>query len=204
MEFSRDAIEQLDKEFRRNLINSLSGLKTAFLCGTVSLNGIPNLSLISSVVHVGANPPLLGMIIRPPSVPRHTLTNLLHTGFFTLNLVSREFLEQAHQAAARYPAEKSEFDAVGLTPLYTEKLPAPYVKESSLRIGLKLAGRMNIDLNDTVFIIGEIQEILLPDDAANADGTINFATLDPALVGGLDAYHRATFIKRLPYPKATR
>ncbi len=113
MHFNRQALDQLEDRFRARLINSLSGFKSANLIGTISDNGITNLSIVSSVFHIGANPPLVGMIIRPHSVTRDTLENIINTRQYTINQVSDRIWQQAHQCSARYDADISEFDVVG-------------------------------------------------------------------------------------------
>ncbi|MFT6737257.1 MAG: flavin reductase (DIM6/NTAB) family NADH-FMN oxidoreductase RutF, partial [Kangiellaceae bacterium] len=71
--FNERAILDLPQRTRANFINSLSGFKSANLIGTQSIEGVNNLSMVSSVFHVGANPPLIGMLIRPHTVKRDTL-----------------------------------------------------------------------------------------------------------------------------------
>jgi len=66
--------------WRRHLINSISGYKSANLVGTISPDGVPNLSLISSLVHLGATPPLQGFVMRPLSVERQTYEYIKSTG----------------------------------------------------------------------------------------------------------------------------
>lgn len=77
MKFDTQALNQLDTRFRAHLINGLSGFKSANLIGSVDGNRQLNLSIVSSIVHLGANPPLIGMVIRPNTVPRHSLS-LIH------------------------------------------------------------------------------------------------------------------------------
>lgn len=72
MELNKEEILHYEKNYRANLINSVSGFKSANLIGTVSSKGNTNLAIFSSVIHVGANPPLIGLLMRPVSVPRHT------------------------------------------------------------------------------------------------------------------------------------
>ena len=60
MHFDEEQIENLDKIFRINLINSCSGYKSANLIGSISDNGVKNLAVFSSITHLGSNPPLLG------------------------------------------------------------------------------------------------------------------------------------------------
>ena len=72
----RSDIEAMEKRSRANLVNSLAGYKSANLLGSVNGRGQTNLALMSSVLHIGAHPPLVGVLIRPHSVPRHSLENL--------------------------------------------------------------------------------------------------------------------------------
>lgn len=80
MILTHDAILRLDTRQRAALINSLSGFKSLNLIGSISSSKITNLAIFNSVFHLGANPPLMGFIIRPDSVDRHTLQNILDTG----------------------------------------------------------------------------------------------------------------------------
>ena len=73
MHFNEEEIEDLEKIYRVNLINSCSGYKAANLIGTVSENN-NNLAIFSSLVHLGSNPPLLGFFLRPTAVSYTHLT----------------------------------------------------------------------------------------------------------------------------------
>ncbi|MCK7516855.1 MAG: flavin reductase family protein [Ignavibacteriales bacterium] len=80
MIITKENILQFEKLYRTNLFNSLSGFKSANLIGTISKEGKTNLAIFSSVIHVGANPPLMGLLMRPVSVERHTYHNIKETG----------------------------------------------------------------------------------------------------------------------------
>ena len=82
-------LEDMSKIYRLNLINSVTGYKSAHLIGSQTLKGNANLAIFSSVVHLGSNPALIGFIIRPTTVPRHTYSNIKATGIFTLNAISK-------------------------------------------------------------------------------------------------------------------
>ncbi len=221
--FSRDAINGMEKRSRTNFVNSLSGFKSANLLGTRSLDGIANLALISSVFHVGANPPLLGMLMRPHTVPRHSLENLLETGVYTLNAVPVSLVEAAHQSSAKYPREDSEFDACGLSAIDSGMrggqgasaggpsvesarsgdpiVDAPYVEGSPVQIGLRLVEHHTLACNGTIVVVGEIAEVRLAADVRAEDGWLDFEALSLVTISGLDAYHGTSLIKRLPYAK---
>ena len=79
--FSKENIDALATRYKNNLINSISGYKSANLIGTQSKAGNTNLAVFNSVVHLGSNPALLGFILRPTTVPRHSYQNMKETGF---------------------------------------------------------------------------------------------------------------------------
>lgn len=198
---NRVVIDAMEKRFRANLFNSLAGYKSANLLGTVSDHQQTNLALISSVFHVGAHPPLVGMLIRPHSVPRHSLENLLQTGVYTLNVVTSSIYRQAHQTSARYERDLSEFTAVGLDEEYSDGFKAPYVAQSPIKTGLSLIETQTLKVNDTVLVIGEVLELNIDDALIAEDGQLDLNAADAVAVTGLDEYHSAASLGRLPYAK---
>jgi flavin reductase (DIM6/NTAB) family NADH-FMN oxidoreductase RutF len=140
------------------------------------------------------------MIMRPHTVTRDTLSNIKQQGFYTLNHVSTEWVDKAHQTSARYAPEESEFDAVGLTPQFSESFSAPYVQESEIKMGLKVAQHFTL-LNDTEMVIGEIQELFIPESIIDDDGYANIEQAGSACISGLDSYHSTTRIAQFSYAK---
>jgi flavin reductase (DIM6/NTAB) family NADH-FMN oxidoreductase RutF len=201
MIITKENILNSEKLYRTNFVNSLSGFKSANLIGTISSEGKTNLAVFNSVIHVGANPPLMGFLMRPVSVERHTYNNIKETGHFTINHINKGIFKQAHQTSARYDKNLSEFDEVGLTPEYTDTVKAPYVKESKVKIGLKFLEEQEIKSNGTIFIVGEVQEIILPDEVVLADGFLDIEKAETIAIGGLDSYHETERIARLSYAK---
>lgn len=201
MQLSAEAIQSLDRNYRRNLINSLPGPRGVHLIGTKGHRGIENLGVFSSVVHLGAAPPLLGFVLRPLSVPRHTYHHLLANRFFTVNTIHPELLEAAHQSSANYAEGVSEFAAVGLTPEYSERVPAPYVGESLIKIGCTLEEEHHIAANGTLFIVGRVVEIFVPDKAISESGGVDHELLQTLAVSGLDTYLKVSTAAQLPYAR---
>ena len=78
--FSKATIADLNTRYRNNLINSISGYKSANLIGSISENGTTNLAVFNSIIHLGSNPALLGFILRPTTVPRNSFSNMKKTG----------------------------------------------------------------------------------------------------------------------------
>jgi flavin reductase (DIM6/NTAB) family NADH-FMN oxidoreductase RutF len=194
-------IASLDKRNRVHLINSIVGFKCVNLIGTIDNDGNENLAIFSSVLHLGSDPALLGFIVRPASVERNTLTNLLETGCYTINHINSKIYKQAHQTSARYDVDVSEFDATHLKSEYKEGFKAPFVTESNVQIAMKFRERIDISLNDTILIIGEIEAIYFSNDCLSADGYFDIEKANTLTCSGLDSYHTTTRIDRLSYAK---
>lgn len=201
MTFTIEKLENLETRFRANLINGLSGFKSLNLIGTRSNKGIDNLATFSNVFHIGANPALCGILVRPDSVRRDTLNNIMENKSFTVNHVLPSFFKEAHQCSARYDEDSSEFDAVGLTPQFDENILAPFVKESRIKFACEMVQRLDLEINGTILIVGKIVKILLPDDCLGNDGYIDIEKAETITVSGLDSYHTTNRLARLSYAK---
>lgn len=202
MKYNLTDILDLEKPFRTNLINCLAGFKSAHLIGTKSKSGEPNLGLYTQVVHVGSNPPLLGVLFRPPVVPRHTLENIIETREFTINLVGKSILEPAHWTSAKW--EENEFEAVSLTEQYIEGTYAPFVAQSLVKMGMTFKERHVIQTNQTVLVVGQIRELIIEDGLLEPDGFLNLEKAEMLTVLGLDSYHSTNTLKRMEYAKTDR
>lgn len=199
-----DNILSLETRYRANLINSLGGFKSLALIGTKSVNGNENLATFSSFFHLGANPALCGIIIRPNEEKENTLGNIVQTKSFTINHVKESFYRQAHQCSAKYPPGFSEFEAVGLQAEYLEGIHAPFVKESSIRFACEMVQKTDIELNGTFLVIGRIVKIIVPDDCMAEDGFVDLEKAGSLTCSGLDSYHSTKRIARLSYAKVDK
>ena len=201
MLFQSSDIKAMDVRRRVAFANSLSGFKSANLVGTANAQGRTNLAIMSSAVHLGSSPLLLALIIRPGEEERHTLTNILDTGCYSLNHVTPSIVERAHQTAARYPGSVSEFDATGLTPLWQEDFGAPMVAEAGIKLGLYLREYNELKINGTHLVIGEVVFANIPAGCVLEDGSIDLAKADSVALSGLDTYSRPLTFKRMAYAK---
>ena len=157
MHFTRDQINDLEKIKKINLINSCSGYKSANLIGTISKEGITNVAVFSSVTHLGSNPPTLGFILRPTTVPRDTYKNILESGVFTINHIFEDIIEDAHHTSAKYEEAISEFDITALEDEYHNDCIAPFVKGSPVQMEMKFIEEYHIKSNNVIHIISEIK-----------------------------------------------
>ncbi len=200
--FSAADIATMDSRYRGNFINSVSGFKSASLIGTANALGQLNLAIFSNIVHLGANPALLGFVNRPREAAPHTLANIEATGVYTLNHITPNMVAQAHQTSAKYDAGVSEFDMTGLQPLLRAGCPAPFVAQSAVQLSMKLVEIVPIKHNRTFFVIGEVQDVYLSDASAIAsDGYIELSKLASITSLGMDGYYSVNKLGRYAYAK---
>jgi flavin reductase (DIM6/NTAB) family NADH-FMN oxidoreductase RutF len=194
-------IADFEKQNRINLINSIGGFKSVCLVGTQNKMNQTNLSIFSSIFHLGSNPPLFGMISRPGFSERHSLTNILQTEYYTLNHINEAIYKQAHQTSARYDANISEFDATNLNKVYKNDFFAPFVQESHVQLGMKFKDKIDLKINNTVLIIGEVIQLYFPEHCQSADGFLDIEKANTITCSGLDSYHKTVKLDRLSYAK---
>ena len=187
--FDTKDINKLHKIYKINLINSCSGFKSANLLGTISNEGITNVAIFSSVTHLGSNPPTLGFILRPTTVPRDTYKNIKETGTFTINHIWEDIIEDAHHTSAKYPEEfKGDFKA-------------PFVKNAPVQMNMKFIEEIYVPSNDVMLIVAQIQELYVNDELLQEDGLINLSLGKVVAINGLDTYATPTFKKQLSYQR---
>lgn len=199
--FSNKDISSLDKIFKINLINSCSGFKSANLLGSISKEGKTNVAVFSSVTHLGSNPPTLGFILRPTTVPRNTHKNLKDTGVFTINHIWEDVIEDAHHTSAKYPESVSEFDMTNLEEEYKGNFKAPFVKNAPVQMSMKFVEEIYVPSNDVMLIVAQIQELYVKDEILHEDGLINLSKGNVATINGLDTYAIPKFKTQLSYQR---
>ena len=201
MHLTKEDLKNLGKIKRLNIVNSISGIKSANLIGTLSKDGTPNLAVFSSVVHLGSNPAILGFILRPlHEVRRHTYENIMDTGFYTINHVHPSFIEQAHYTSAKFAPDDSEFEKCALTEEYLFDFHAPFVKESHLKIGMQLVQTIPIPANNTLLVVGEILHVLLPEAMMDEKGHLNLSDTGVG-ISGLNSYYSLEKMAQFPYAR---
>ena len=186
MHYNKQDISDWDRVLRLKIINSVTGIKPANLIGTVGNNGITNLAIFSSVVHLGSSPALLGFIARPRTdAVGHTLDNIIEIGHYTINHIHPEQTEQAHYTSAKFEPSISEFDVCGFTKEYIDGFKAPFVQESQFKIAMKFVETIDIS-NGTKLVIGEIEHLILPDIDLN-EGDLDLEQSKSVGISGLNS-----------------
>ncbi|GGI57706.1 flavin reductase family protein [Winogradskyella haliclonae] len=199
--FSIDDINEMHHLYRINLINSCSGYKSANLIGTKDKDGNSNVAIFSSITHLGSNPGLLGVFMRPTTVIRHTYDNIKSTGKYTINHIHEGIIEDAHHTSAKYAKSVSEFDVTKLEEEYKNEFPAPFVKGCPIQIAMQYQEEYHIKVNNTILLVGKIEKLYVENELLEKDGFINLSKGKVATINGLDAYAVPELKTRLEYQR---
>ena len=194
-----DAIKDLPSRYRAQFINSITGVKSANLIGSVSKAGETNLAIFSSVIHIGSHPALLGFILRPTTIDRHSFTNIKETSVFTVNQIHSDIIDKAHQTSAKYDKKVSEFKATGLKEEYLNECKAPFVKSAPLKIACRYKSEYYIEDNACRLIIGEVTDVYYDENIQASDGFLDITRSDAAGILGSDAYVKMVMLDRFAY-----
>ncbi len=200
-QFTLAEIQSWERFYRANFINSLSGFKSVTLIGTADKEGNPNLAIFSNIVHIGADPALIGYINRPKEAAPHTLSNIEDTGVYTMNHIHTSFIGKAHQTSAKYDKDESEFDEVGLTIDWKENIKSPFVLESNVKYAMQLEEIVPIKQNGTFLVIGSVKDVFVDETILDTDGYLHIENSGSITSLGIDGYYEPRLLARFRYAK---
>ena len=84
---------------------------------------------------------------------------------------------------------------------YVENQYAPFVKESSIKIGLSYCEHISIKSSNTTMIVGEVEQLVVPDDIIKPNGYIDLSAADSVGISGLNSYYDLKFLNSFPYAR---
>ena len=201
MIFKKKQIDSWEKAYRLKFVNSLSGYKSVHLIGTKNDNGSANLAVFNSIVHISSNPARIAFVMRSLSVPRHTYNNIMETGFYTINHVHKSFFKQAHYTSAKVESDQSEFDVCNLNEEYVEQFSAPFVAESTMKMGMKLVEDIEIKEGQCRLIVGEVQFVEAKEEYLDEDGQLDLEKANDVCITGLNQYSSVKKLENIPYAR---
>ena len=124
----------------------------------------------------------------------------METGYYTINHIHPEFIKNAHYTSGNFGKEISEFQRCGLTEEYFDDFNAPFVKESTFKMGLHFKEKIDITLNNTILVIGEIVQLVMPNTVLINDD-IDLQTTRSVGISGLNSYYSLNKIEQFPFVK---
>ena len=201
MIINKKDINRLDKLYKINLINSIIGAKSANLVSTLSDEGVDNIAVFSSVIHLGSNPPLIGFIVRPQeSRITDTYRNIKYLKQYGICSISSKMIDKSHLTSKKTPSNESEYKLFDIEKDYIDNFPVPFAKESQIKIGLNFIEEKFI-INKCRLIVGEV-EIIKINSSITKSGNLNFEQLDGITITGISTYNKIKNPKEMPYVKS--
>jgi flavin reductase (DIM6/NTAB) family NADH-FMN oxidoreductase RutF len=163
---------------------------------TISPDGILNLAPFSFFTGVCANPPAVCFaptIRGRDGARKDTLSNIEATREFVVNVVSEEFGPQMNICSTEFPPEVDEFRFSGLTPVASDLVRPPRVKESHVNMECRLLEIVTVSAKPLggSLVLGEVLRFHIE------DGWLDNYQVDPdklrpiARMGG-NTYARTT------------
>jgi len=177
------------------LLGGIAPRPIAF-ASTIDADGNVNLSPFSYFNVFSAAPPIL--IFSPArsgrnNTTKHSHDNVKEVPEVVINVVNYAMVEQMSLSSTAYPKGVNEFTKSGFTPVASEMVKPPRVKESPMQMECEV--REVIELEDTGgagnLIVCEIKLIHLSEDILDENGKIDQTKLDPVGRMGGNYYVRA-------------
>ena len=145
-----DPGEMSSRDFYRLLTAVVVPRPIAWVSST-SKAGVDNLAPHSFYTVASVSPP----IVQFTSVgEKDSLRNIEARGEFVVNLTPAWLFEEVNATGTDFPAEISEFDAVGLTREPSTTVEPPRVKESPVALECRL--HQTLPMGDCILVFGEV------------------------------------------------
>ncbi|MFD1802926.1 flavin reductase family protein [Mixta tenebrionis] len=136
-------------------------------------------------------PPIIGFSSQGK---KDSVRNILQTGEFVWNLVTRSLAEAANESSASVPHGADEFTLTGLTPLPGSLVQAPMVAESPVNFECRLTQHLQLHNADGAaldgwLILGEVVAVHIDTDLLE-EGIYQTSKAQPVLrAGGPSAWY---------------
>jgi flavin reductase (DIM6/NTAB) family NADH-FMN oxidoreductase RutF len=169
---------------------------------TRSTAGAFNLAPFSYFIAISSAPPLVGLAVVDRGADlKDTLRNIRESGEFVINAVNEDLLPAMVQTAGEWPADVNEFEIAGLTPVPSELVQAPAVKESPIHLECRL--HREIPLGNAFFLVGEIV-LAHVDERVLTEGRVDAEKLRAVGRLGGEFYMPFRELAKVPRPRISR
>ncbi len=164
-------IEPRDHE-PRNIYRLMTGVivpRPIAFVSTVSADGLRNLAPFSFFTAISANPPVIcfsPMIRGRDASTKDTLRNIQATREFVVSVVTEEIAEQMNATSADVPPDVDEFTLAHLTPVPSDVVRPPRVRESPVNMECRLVQIVEISPKPLggSLVIGEVLRFHIADE----------------------------------------
>ncbi|GAA0880556.1 flavin reductase family protein [Algoriphagus jejuensis] len=174
----------------QNLLQGAVAPRPIAFASTVDKAGNVNLSPFSFFNMFSSNPPILifspSRRVRDNST-KHTLQNVLEVPEVVIHIVGFDRVEQLSLASTEYPKGVNEFEKAGLTPVKSDLVTPPRVKEAAVALECKVneVKALGTDGGAGNLVICEVVTMHISESILDENGVIDPHKLSPvARLGG--------------------
>jgi len=144
--------------------------------GTYDRAGKPNVMTAAWAGICCSSPPCVAVSLRKAT---YSYGNIVERKAFTINIPSETYVKEIDYFGIVSGKNKDKFSATGLTPVKSDLVDAPYVKEFPFALECRLLHTIEIGLH-TQFI-GEIVDIKADESVLGENGTLDIEKIKPIL-----------------------
>lgn len=116
---------------------------------TLSEEGVLNGAPFSYFNIVSDNPPLISVSVqRKANHMKDTARNIHHTKEYVVHITDTSNVEKINTTSGNYPADQSEVELTGMTPVQSTIISVPGVREAKIRFECKLEQALEFQSSD--------------------------------------------------------
>lgn len=153
-----------------------------WVVGSYDAEGEPNIMTVAWAGICSSKPPCVSVSMRKAT---YTYTNIVKRKAFTVNVPSETFMRETDFAGIFSGRDLDKFSRTGLTPVKSDLVDAPYVKEFPLIAECKLIHTHEVGIH-TMFI-GEIMDIKTEESFLTDEGLPDFEKVKPFLYSPINS-----------------
>jgi flavin reductase (DIM6/NTAB) family NADH-FMN oxidoreductase RutF len=156
-----------------------------FIVGTYDKSGTPNVMAVAWGSICCSKPFCVSIALRKAT---YTYGNVIEQKAFTVNIASQDYVKQVDYFGIASGRNTNKFEDTGFTPVKSDLVNAPYIKEFKLILECKLVHSHELGLH-TLFV-GEVLDVKIDEECLREDGKADFKKIDPiAYAPGIREYY---------------
>ncbi|MDP2920899.1 MAG: flavin reductase family protein [Candidatus Omnitrophota bacterium] len=148
----------------------------AWIIGTYDKSGKPNGAAVAWGGIVCSKPPCVGISLRKAT---YTYGNIMDKKAFTVNVPCEKYIKEADYFGIVSGRNEDKFAKTKLTPVKSDLIDAPYIKEFPLILECRVISTIEIGLH-TQFV-GEILDVKADENMLSKDGLPDIEKVKPIL-----------------------
>lgn len=172
----------------QGMLSSLIVPRPIAMISTESEDGVVNVAPYSYFCPVTGSPALVAVTIggrrEGDGAPKHTWENATRTGDFVINITTAAMMEHIEIAAMEFPADVSESEIAGWTPIPSQKVSHPSIAESPAHLECKIHQVVDLGLSEvhhsTVhLVVAEVVCVVMDESICTPDYKVDVRALQP-------------------------